>query len=125
MPSTIVASNLSFAEKQRVRVCPEGTGVADEVIPPLLEIQVNSYRDFLQVGVLESARRDVGLQAALKSVFPIDSYNGTVSLQFISYNLGEPLFNVRECQTRGLSYGAPLKITVRLVLYSKDNKDQQ
>jgi DNA-directed RNA polymerase subunit beta len=125
MPSTIVASNLSFAEKQRVRVCPEGTGVADEVIPPLLEIQVNSYRDFLQVGVLESARRDVGLQAALKSVFPIDSYNGTVSLQFISYNLGEPLFNVRECQTRGLSYGAPLKIKVRLILYSKDNKDQQ
>ena len=67
------------------------------------------------------ARSDRGLQAAFNSVFPIESYNGGAALEFVSYRLGTPPFDVKECQQRGLIYAAPLRVLLRLVVYQKDD----
>ncbi len=89
-------------------------------VPYLLEIQKDSYRKFLQLDVPPEQRIDQGLQAAFKSVFPIESYNGNVALEFVSYELGTPQFDVKECQQRGLIYAAPLRALLRLVVFDKD-----
>ena len=62
----------------------------------------------------------MGLHAAFQSVFPIVSYSGTAALEYVSYELGTPVFDVKECQVRGLTYAAPLRVQVRLVIYDKD-----
>ena len=85
----------SFTEKKRIRK-DFGKTPAVLAVPPLLAIQVNSYRDFLQTENGPSNYRDVGLHAALKSVFPISSYSGSASLEYVSYRLGEPPFDVRQ-----------------------------
>ena len=113
----------SFTEKKRIRK-DFGKTPAVLAVPPLLAIQVNSYRDFLQMDSSPSGYRDVGLHAALKSVFPISSYSGSASLEYVSYRLGEPPFDVRECKSRGLSYGAPLRVTVRLVVYDRESSNK-
>ncbi|HRO88379.1 MAG TPA: DNA-directed RNA polymerase subunit beta, partial [Chiayiivirga sp.] len=114
------AKQYSFTEKKRIRKDfskrPSILGV-----PYLLEIQVDSYREFLQEHLAPAQRREQGLHAALKSVFPITSYSGNAALEYASYKLGEPPFDERECRNRGLSYGAPLRVTVRLVIYDKDS----
>ena len=110
----------SFTEKKRIRK-DFGKTMAVVEVPSLLSIQVDSYKEFLQ---LERARNDLdekGLHGALKSVFPISSYSGNAALEYVSYRLGEPPFDVRECKSRGLSYGAPLRVTVRLVIYDKES----
>ncbi len=109
----------SFTEKKRIRKSfGKRSAILD--VPYLLAIQVDSYREFLQLDVEPSKREDKGLHAALKSVFPISSYSGSAALEYVSYKLGEPPFDERECRNRGLSYGAPLRVTVRLVIYDKE-----
>ena len=110
----------SFTEKKRIR---KDFGKQRTIleVPFLLAIQVDSYREFLQENVEPSKRVDHGLHAALKSVFPISSYSGNAALEYVGYKLGEPGFDERECRNRGLSYGAPLRVTVRLVIYDRES----
>ena len=89
-------------------------------MPYLLAIQLDSYRKFLQADAAEDRRKDAGLHAAFKSVFPITSYSGNAILEYVSYRLGDPVFDVKECQLRGLTYAAPLRVKVRLVVYDKE-----
>ena len=91
-------------------------------IPNLIQIQWNSYMRFLQPSTPHEQREDVGLQAVFKSVFPIRDYNDTASLEFVSYALGEPKYDVRECHERGMTWAAPLKVTVQLVLWDTSNQ---
>ena len=113
-------TSYSFTEKKRIR---KDFGKQRSIleVPFLLAIQVDSYREFLQEDVEPAQRRDVGLHAALKSVFPISSYSGNAALEYVGYKLGEPAFDERECRQRGMSYGAPLRVTVRLVIYDKES----
>jgi DNA-directed RNA polymerase subunit beta len=109
----------SFTEKKRIR---KNFGKRPSILeaPYLLSIQVDSYRKFLQTDTPATGRKDSGLQAAFKSVFPIVSYSGTAALEFVSYELGTPVFDVKECQVRGLTFAAPMRVQVRLVIYDKD-----
>ena len=86
-------------------------------IPSLIEIQRRSYECFLQADTDVKKRQDMGLQAAFQSVFPIQSYNEAASLEYVSYRLGEPKYDVTECCSRGMTYAAPLYISIRLVLW--------
>ncbi|GAA6139935.1 DNA-directed RNA polymerase subunit beta [Arenicella sp. 4NH20-0111] len=110
----------SFTQKKRLRKSfskrPEGV----LPIPYLLETQLESYRKFLQADADPDTRSELGLQAAFKSVFPIESFNGSAALEFVSYRLGVPAFDVRECQQRGLIFSAPLRVKMRLVIYNKE-----
>src|SRR5438105_836492 len=109
----------SFTEKKRIR---KNFGKQASILdtPYLLAIQLDSYRKFLQVDKAEDDRERIGLHAAFKSVFPITSYSGNASLEYVSYRLGEPVFDVKECQLRGLTYAAPLRVKVRLVVLDKE-----
>jgi DNA-directed RNA polymerase subunit beta len=109
----------SFTEKKLIR---KNFGKRPSIlrVPYLLAIQKDSYRQFLQADIPAEQRIDQGLQAAFKSVFPIESYNGNAALEFVSYRLGVPAFDVKECQQRGLIYAAPLRVLVRLVVFDKD-----
>ena len=115
-----MSATYSFTEKKRIR---KDFGKRPVVlgVPPLLAIQTDSYREFLQEGKEGTKRDDHGLHAALKSVFPIVSYSGNAALEYVSYRLGEPAFDERECRSRGMSYGAPLRVLVRLVIYDKES----
>ena len=108
----------SFTEKKRIRKS-FSKRPGSSAVPNLLEIQKSSYRKLLQEGVAPMQRIDEGLQAAFKSVFPIESYSGAASLDFVGYRLGQPTFDVRECQQRGLIYSAPLYATLRLIVFEK------
>jgi len=109
----------SFTEKKRIRNnFGKGTEVLD--VPYLLATQINSYAGFLQSGVTAEKREDTGLHAAFSSVFPIESHSGYAVLEYVKYRLGEPVFDVRECQQRGATYAAPLRVLVRLVIYDKE-----
>jgi DNA-directed RNA polymerase subunit beta len=109
----------SFTEKKRIR---KDFGKRPSIldVPYLLAIQLDSYRSYLQAEVAEEGREDIGLHAAFKSVFPITSYSGNAMLEYVSYRLGEPVFDVKECQLRGLTYASPLRVKVRLVVFDKD-----
>ncbi|MBD8645356.1 DNA-directed RNA polymerase subunit beta [Stenotrophomonas sp. CFBP 13724] len=113
-------TSYSFTEKKRIRKDFAKSRAILEV-PFLLAIQVDSYREFLQENVDPAKRTDHGLHAALKSVFPISSYSGNAALEYVGYKLGEPVFDERECRQRGMSYGAPLRVTVRLVIYDRES----
>jgi len=91
-------------------------------LPYLIEIQWNSYDLFLQKNALADRRQSVGLQGVFQSVFPIKNFNETACLEFVSYRLGEPKYDVDECRQRGMNYAAPLKVTVQLVLWDLDPK---
>ncbi len=108
----------SFTEKKRIR---NNFGKSTEVleVPYLLATQIDSYAGFLQADS-SSKRLDLGLHAAFSSVFPIESHSGYAVLEYVKYRLGEPTFDVRECQQRGATYAAPLRVLVRLVIYDKD-----
>jgi len=110
----------SFTEKKRIR---KDFGKRKSIldVPYLLETQIRSYKEFLQLEVLADDRRERGLHGALKSVFPIVAYSGNAALEYVSYKLGEPVFEVKECKLRGMSYGAPLRVKVRLVIYDKES----
>ncbi|MCZ0952859.1 MAG: DNA-directed RNA polymerase subunit beta, partial [Rhodospirillaceae bacterium] len=109
----------SFTEKKRIR---KNFGKLPPVldVPYLLSIQLDSYRGFLQRNVPAEERIETGLHSAFNSVFPIVSYSGNAALNYLSYRLGEPVFDVKECQLRGLTYAAPLRVMVQLVIYDRD-----
>ncbi len=110
----------SFTEKKRIRK-NFSTRNDTALIPYLLETQKQSYDRCLQLENKPELRIDQGLQAAFKSVFPIESYNGKASLDFVSYRLGDPPFDVRECQQRGLIFSAPLRVVLRLIIFDKND----
>ena len=109
----------SFTEKKRIR---KNFGKRPTIleVPYLLSIQLNSYRKFLQTDRSEGNRENIGLHAAFQTVFPIVSYSGNAALEYVSYRLGQPVFDVKECQMRGLTYAAPIRVKVRLVIYDKE-----
>ncbi|MDI1253861.1 DNA-directed RNA polymerase subunit beta [Thermomonas sp.] len=118
--TTATTNQYSFTEKKRIR---KDFGKSRSIleVPFLLAIQVDSYREFLQEDTDPAKREDRGLHAALKSVFPISSYSGNAALEYVAYKLGDPAFDERECRQRGMSYGAPLRVTVRLVIYDRES----
>ena len=111
----------SYTEKKRIR---KNFGNLPNImdVPYLLAIQVDSYRTFLQDGKTPKNRDDIGLQAAFRSVFPIESYSGNAALEFVEYSLGKPEFDVRECILRGSTYAAPMRVKIRLILRDRDTK---
>ena len=113
----------SFTEKKRIR---KDFGKRQSImeVPYLLATQLNSYRAFLQADADLAERQDKGLHAAFSSVFPITSYAGTAALDYVSYRLGTPVFDVKECQLRGMTYAAPLRALVRLVIYDKEGANK-
>ncbi|HEY5717154.1 MAG TPA: DNA-directed RNA polymerase subunit beta [Motiliproteus sp.] len=111
----------TFTEKKRIR---KDFGKLPHVmdVPYLLAIQIDSYRKFLQTGAASAdSKKDVGLHAAFNSVFPIVSYSGNAALEYVGYRLGEPAFDVKECTLRGVTYAAPLRVKVRLIIYDRDS----
>ena len=110
----------SFTEKKRIR---KDFGKLPESMqmPYLLAIQVDSYGKFLQLDRKPAKRERVGLHAAFKSVFPIQSYSGNAELRYVEYRLGQPAFDVKECVLRGVTYAAPLRVKVRLVIYDRES----
>ena len=86
-------------------------------LPDLVEIQYNSYRDFLQADVAPENRKNMGLQNVFKSMFPIRDYAGIADLEFIEYTLDKPVYNVQECMLRNLTYSSKLKLKLRLILW--------
>ena len=113
----------SYTEKKRIR---KDFGKLPRVmdVPYLLAIQLDSYRNYLQSDKAVDARLDVGLNAAFKSVFPIVSYSGSAALEYVSYRLGVPVFDEKECMLRGVTYAAPLRVKVRLIIYDKDSSNK-
>ena len=109
----------SFTEKKRIRK-DFGKQPTTLDIPYLLSIQIDSYNKFLQNGISDDDREDTGLNSAFKTVFPIVSYSGNASLEYVSYRLGKPVFDVQECKLRGQTYAAPMRVKVRLVIYDKE-----
>ncbi len=91
-------------------------------IPNLIDIQKRSYLRFLQADLAPDRREDIGLQGVFKSVFPIKDFNETSSLEFVSYHLEKPKYDVDECHQRGMTYSAPMKVVVRLVVWDKDEQ---
>ena len=113
----------SLTEKKRIRKdFGKNRPVLD--VPYLLAIQMDSYREFLQDSSKSDGHDDRGLHAALKSVFPIVSFSGNAALEYVSYTLGEPVFDERECRSRGQTYGAPLRVKVRLVIYDRESSSK-
>ena len=109
----------SFTEKKRIR---KSFAKRANVLPVpfLLATQLESYATFLQADTLPEGRRTIGLQAAFDSIFPIESHSGTAELNFVSYMLGIPPFDVKECQQRGLTFAAPLRAKVRLTIRDRE-----
>ena len=109
----------SYTEKKRIRKSfAKRASVLD--VPFLLATQLDSYADFLQAEVLPASRKSQGLQAAFSSVFPIASHSGNARLDFVSYVLGTPPFDVQECQQRGLTFASPLRAKVRLTIMDRE-----
>jgi len=109
----------SYTEKKRIR---KSFAKREDVqqVPYLLSTQIESYQSFLQKDIQPSKRVIQGLQEAFHSIFPIVSHNQMARLEFVSYYLGEPVFDVKECQQRGLTYAAPLRAKVRLVIMDRE-----
>lgn len=112
-------ASYSYTEKKRIRV---DFGKLPNImeIPPLLEIQKKSFRNYLQADIPEGKRENHGLQAAFNSVFPIVSISGYAELHFVSYRIHEPAFNVKECRIRGITYAGALRVKLRLVINDKE-----
>jgi DNA-directed RNA polymerase subunit beta len=91
-------------------------------IPNLIQVQHESYNEFLQIDVPLEKRKDTGLQAVFKNIFPITDYNGRASLEFVSYSIGAPKWNEEECRERGMTFAAPIKVTVQLVIFDVDER---
>src|SRR5246500_5853067 len=109
----------SFTGRKRIR---RSFGRIPEVapMPNLIEVQKSSYDHFLQMGVPAERRNSVGLQEVFKSVFPIRDFADRARLEFVRYELEEPKYDVEECQQRGITFAAPLKVTLRLVVWDVD-----
>jgi DNA-directed RNA polymerase subunit beta len=113
----------SFTEKKRIR---KNFGKLPDVmdLPYLLAIQLDSYKNFTQVGVSVEDRMNTGLHAALNSIFPIVGYSGHAALEYVDYVLGKPAFDVEECKLRGVTFSVPLRVRVRLLIYDKESTNK-
>src|SRR5205814_1078051 len=109
----------SLTERKRIRKSFAKRAIVQKV-PFLIATQLESYTAFLQAHMSPEGRRNEGLQAAFTSIFPIVSHSQNARLEFVSYSLGEPPFDVKECQQRGLTYASPLRAKVRLVIMDKE-----
>ncbi|XOV83432.1 MAG: DNA-directed RNA polymerase subunit beta [bacterium] len=113
----------SFTEKKRIR--KDFGKLSDSMeLPYLLAIQVDSYNKFLQTESGVDDRQESGLHAAFRSVFPIVSYSGSAALEYVDYRLGEPAFDVKECVLRSITYAAPLRVKVRLIIYDRESSNK-
>lgn len=113
----------SFTEKKRIR--KDFGKLSDSMeLPYLLAIQVDSYNKFLQTESGVDDRQESGLHAAFRSVFPIVSYSGSAALEYVDYRLGEPAFDVKECVSRSITYAAPLRVKVRLIIYDRESSNK-
>src|SRR4051812_9518461 len=114
----------SYTERKRIR---KSFGSRDSVleIPYLLQMQKDAYTAFLQADVHPQKRTIEGLQAAFDAAFPIVSHNGFVEMKFLEYNLAKPAFDVRECQTRGLTYASAVRAKVQLIIYDRESSTPQ
>ena len=114
----------SYTEKRRIR---KNFGRLPKVmeLPKLIETQLESYSQFLQQHVEVGARENQGLEEVFQTLFPITSVSGNAALEYVSYELGKPGYTVQECLIQGLSYSAPLRIVVRLVIYDRDTNFQE
>ena len=114
----------SYTEKRRIR---KNFGRLPKVmeLPKLIETQLESYSQFLQQHVEEGVRENKGLEEVFQTLFPITSVSGNAALEYVSYELGKPSYSVQECLIQGLSYSAPLRIVVRLVIYDRDTNFQE
>jgi len=92
----------------------------DDQMPNLLAVQLESYNDFLQIGVPREKREEVGLEAAFRAIFPIESTRGHLTMEYLGYELGQPKYGIEECQERSLTYAAPLKVRMQLVVKDED-----
>lgn len=119
MAEAIANPRYSYAEKKRFRKS-FGSHAEKMAIPNLLNIQIESYAEFIESSSAPGIKAQKGLEAAFTSVFPIQSFSGNARLEYVSYQLGEPAFNVRECKSRGLTYSAPLRVKVRLIILDKE-----
>src|SRR3954463_7023688 len=108
----------SFTERKRIR---KSFGKRDSVleVPYLLQMQKDAYTAFLQADIAPLKRTTEGLQAAFDAAFPIVSHNGFVEMKFSEYNLAKPAFDVRECQTRGLTFASAVRARVQLIIYDR------
>jgi DNA-directed RNA polymerase subunit beta len=124
MASTQTKQAYSFTERKRIR---KSFGGRENVlaIPYLLQMQRDAYVSFLQADVGNKDRVDLGLQAAFTAAFPIVSHNGFVEMKFLEYTLGKPAFDVRECQTRGLTFGSAVRARVQLIIYDRETSTPQ
>ena len=113
----------SFTEKKRIRK-DFGKLTESMTLPYLLAIQTESYDRFLQEEADAKGREEAGLHAAFRSVFPIVSYSGSAALEYVDYRLGEPTFDVKECVLRSITYAAPLRVKVRLIIYDKESSNK-
>src|SRR6201996_4895351 len=114
MPSRAIAERINFGKIKEI-IAP----------PNLIELQTNSYKEFLQAEIAPSKRKNLGLQAVFTEVFPIESYDGKCVLDFHSYEVGEPKLDWLECLREGLTYGAPLYVTFKLIEEEKGAKEEK
>ncbi len=114
----------NYPNVQRLRV---DFGKIKSIIdpPPLLKIQKDSYDWFLQKDVAPENRKNQGWEAVFTSVFPISDFGGTCTLEYVSYRLGEPKYDEMECKIRGVTFAAPIRVSLRLIIWEKDEKSDQ
>ena len=115
--------SLSFTGRKRIR---KSFGRISEVaaMPNLIEVQKSSYDKFLQADIPEAERDDTGINGVFQSVFPVKDFAETAELHYVKFNLEEPKYDVEECQQRGMTYAAPLKVTLRLIVFEVDEDTQ-
>ena len=114
----------SYTEKKRIRKSfAKRASVLD--VPFLLATQLGSYTQFLQAEIPVAQRQSKGLQAAFHSIFPIVAHSGYARLEFVHYTLGEPVFDVKECQQRGLNFASSLRARVRLVILDRESSTEK
>jgi len=113
------ASRLSFTARKRIR---KSFGRIETItsMPNLIEVQKNSYDHFLQINILAEHRTNTGLQSVFKSVFPIKDFAETSTLEFVKFNFDAPKYDVDECRSRGINFSAPLRVTLRLIVWIVD-----
>ena len=117
------AKRASFSGRRRIRKFFGHITEAAEM-PNLIEVQKSSYDQFLMVEKPEGGRGDEGLQAVFRSVFPITDFAGTAQLDFVDYEFEPPKYDVEECRQRDMTYAAPLKVTLRLIVFDVDPDTQ-
>src|SRR5689334_10217175 len=97
-----------------------GSGREAQIIPDLTIIQTDSYKAFLQDEMPQEKRKDQGLEGVLREIFPIESYDKTIKLEYLRYDLGKPRYTPDECRQLRLTYGRPFRVRVRLIRKDKD-----